>query len=187
MRDKIHGVIDIETGGTKIPSPLFRIGIAIVGVEGVPMPIKDIGVQPYTCLSSDCKMDAETLSWWIEQSDAARKARDLEPRFHVNQALIALNEFLTEHNVDYTWGNSPSFDQAHLLYFYDLHGIVPHKSLNYYNQMDLRTIRALYPPIKSRIKAHFSDRFPAHIAVNDAYAEAVGLVEYLNDIWRLYQ
>jgi len=182
-----QAVIDLETGATHLHAPIFRIGVAILHAnseESMNISAHDFGVNPASCEEFGAKYDEDTVVWWTEQDPVVIVARDVNPRFHIKQALVLLNQLLEEHEVKITWGNSPSFDQSILLYYYKRIGLTPHEALTYRNQYDLRTIKELYPEVKAALKAAFSENHPQHIAINDAIAEMKAIRFFYNNIYK---
>ena len=103
-----HVMIDIETMGSQSQS-------AIVSIGAVRFDLKtgEIGERFYvnvdlqSCIDAGLIINSDTLMWWLNQNEEARK-KITEKGFHLNNALVTLSGFITKD--DEVWGNSARFD-----------------------------------------------------------------------------
>jgi DNA polymerase III epsilon subunit-like protein len=103
-------MIDIETMGNKSFS-------AIVSIAAVEFDINtgETGAEFYTkvdlnsCVERGLKMQADTVLWWMGQSDEARKEITAESSPHLDKALSNFYDFVSKKEY-YIWGNSARFD-----------------------------------------------------------------------------
>lgn len=127
----------------------------IVSLAAVKFDIRDgsVGESFYkkidieSCLNSQMNVDASTITWWMQQSDEARKqfVNDGD-RFSIVEALIELSMFIESE--DFVWGNGAAFDLAILREAYRNHDIdLPWK---HWNERDVRTLVSLAPHIKDQ-------------------------------------
>lgn len=88
-------MIDLETLGTAPGSAIVAIGAVAFDPAS-----RELGA-PATCriTAASCQhfgltIDADTVEWWLKQSDAARSELLTEPRQHIRQALGDFQEWL---------------------------------------------------------------------------------------------
>ncbi|HET8885573.1 MAG TPA: 3'-5' exonuclease [Salinimicrobium sp.] len=135
-------MLDIETMGNTPNSAILAIGAVYFDETGT-------GRSFYhkVCLESSCKigleMDADTVLWWLRQSDVARKEFETkgEPIYYV---LRQLQKFIKADS--FVWGNGASFDNVIVANaFRKLNMPVPWL---FYNNRCFRTLKNLYPDIQ---------------------------------------
>ena len=102
-------MLDLETMGTKSNSAIISIGAVefdiLTGKTGREF-YRNVSLQ--SCISLGLIVDADTIMWWMEQSQAARKSLTEGEVISINQALVDFREFC---NKEYQiWGNSARFD-----------------------------------------------------------------------------
>jgi hypothetical protein len=81
------------------------------------------------------KIDAETVYWWLSQSDVARQSILSDPKVSIVEAMIKLNEFL--HSANRVWSHA-TFDFVTLMQTFKQLNIKP--SISYKAGMDIRTL-----------------------------------------------
>lgn len=113
-----HMMIDIETMGSRPNAPVLSIGAVMFDpVNG------SLGEKFYVAISPADAFrygvpDGDTLKWWMEQSEAARKAA-VGGQALLADALKGLTAFGKSNWKDIeVWGNGPSFDMTILEYAY---------------------------------------------------------------------
>jgi len=183
MKDRNQVVIDIETGGTKVNAIVYDIGLAILMSNEIHS-IFTLGVEEASCFNLGGQYDKDTQEWWGRQSLEAKELRGSRNKDTIRETLHRLNHILESHKVEISWGNSPSFDQSILLWYYKELGIPPDPSLTYRNQMDLRTLTSLYPYLKEYGKGLFLDKtnsYIQHVAMDDAIVEARTLIHFYDN------
>ncbi len=158
-------MIDLETLGTGPFSPIISIGIVCFDLNNVldklyiTLDVKD------QIDSGKRKIDADTLKWWMSQSDAAKKVFKENP-MPVKEALMTISEFIKKQGKDvHVWGNGATFDITLLETLFSQYEVpVPWK---YSKVMDFRTIkRFLGKDVVTERKGTY------HNALDDALTQA---------------
>ena len=92
-------------------------------------------------------ISTDTLYWWMEQSDGARKSLTIPGKITLEKMCVQFSDWL--HNIGSSpeklrlWGNGASFDNAILRHAYtklDINFPIP-----FWNDRDMRTIVGFYP------------------------------------------
>jgi hypothetical protein len=150
-------MIDLETLGKNSNSVILSIAAVQFDIE-----TGQIGkqfrreIQIQSCLNAGLKIDADTLLWWLDQSEEARavfqKTREGET---LQKALIMFTAFLNSMKTPIDelslWGNSARFDLGLLTDAYKaIGGEIP---WNFFNELDVRTLVRFRPGIKEIEKA----------------------------------
>lgn len=163
---KPHIMVDLETMGTNSNSAIVSIGACKFTQFG-------ISDQFYSKISlkscADLKMhiDADTIIWWLKQSDEARKEL-VEGKDHILQALIEFSNWIGE--IDGIWGNGASFDNVILSNAFGAVNLpTPWK---FWQDRCYRTVKSFSQVEMKRIGTH-------HNALSDAISQA----EHLIAIW----
>lgn len=166
-----HLMIDLETMGNKPAS-------AIVAIAAVPFDIATGAVCDtafYEVVDLRCsvehggKIDADTVLWWLDKSDAARKEiTDSEKATAMPVALNGLRWFISEHCDDgvRVWGNGVCFDNVILRSAYENCGMVP--PWQHWHDRDVRTIVELGRHAGIDPKYDYPFVGEAHNALDDA-------------------
>jgi len=118
---KLNYSLDIETLGTKIGSYILSIGCVVFNIETGQ--VIDSFYRNVVC-DDNFKLDINTVMWWLEQSDKARKAvtdKKLNNPVPVDLALTELSNFITDHDEAIVWGNGSTFDIGLLEFAYDVY------------------------------------------------------------------
>jgi len=111
-------------------------------------------------------IDADTVLWWMKQSEEARAAF-LLPSVSLPEALISFSSWMsyrgeTKHLK--VWGNGASFDNVILTSAYK--ACLINQPWRYYNDRCYRTIKSMHPSIPmERTGTH-------HNALDDAISQA---------------
>lgn len=116
------------------------------------------------------EMDADTVLWWLKQSDAARADFAL-PGVSIYDTLADFATWIGNDAV--MWGNGAMFDNVIMTNAYRLAGFgdPPWK---FWNDMCYRTVKNMNQHIKiQRVGTH-------HNAVHDAESQALHLINILN-------
>ena len=165
-------MIDLETLGTDPRCPVISIGAIAFDVEK-----KALGPTFYATLDvaqqirAQRFVDADTLKWWMGQSDAAKKVfRDTASP--VEFALPKFVEYLGQFKDLQVWGNGSTFDITILENIMAQWQIkVPWK----YNKiMDLRTFRRFVAGGETLQKSGVD-----HNALDDAKSQAEFVLKHL--------
>lgn len=166
-------MLDLETMGVKPYSPIVAIGAVLFDPKS-----DQIGETFYqlidlqSCEDAGLKICADTVLWWLRQSDAARGQLcnpSLE-RTSLKNALLDFSMWVPEGAK--VWGNGSDFDNVILESAYEVCGQkVP---WNYWNNRCYRTVKNLKPSVEIvREGVH-------HNALDDAISQAKHLQRILN-------
>lgn len=101
-------MIDFETLGTGKNACVIQIGACYF--DRLTGEIGDTffcNVDPKSAIKSGAEMDADTVYWWMKQSEEARDSVMEPPREDIYTAFEALNEFL--YNARHIWSHA-TFD-----------------------------------------------------------------------------
>lgn len=168
-----HVMIDIETMGIGLNSPIISIGAVEFNINsGQTNEVFNRNIDLQSCIDLGFIPNASTIMWWLQQSDEARK---LICSKQGNTLIDVLKDFFTfiqkcgGQDVQ-VWGNGSTFDISTLQYAYEtLKMSTPWK---YSNVRDVRTVVAL----NSSIKQNTEFKNIQHDAVSDALHQ----IEYLS-------
>lgn len=163
-----HVMLDIETLGNNSRSVIISLGAVEFDETGLGREFY-VNICPQSCIDVGMQMDADTVMWWMTQSDGARAV------FKQTCRLLedALQEFKHWFPKDAcVWGNGATFDNVIVDSAY--RACKMNKPWKYNADRCYRTLKALYPQIKalSRIGTH-------HNALDDAKYQALHAVEIM--------
>ena len=165
-----HIMLDLETMG-KGPDA------AIVAIGACTFDDTRIGDRFYCKVSLDSAvraggvMDADTVMWWLRQSDAAREELQKD-RMTIVDALYLFTHWVnSEANQESVcvWGNGAAFDNVILREAYNRQGLAA--PWHYYNDRCYRTVKNSAPHIKINRTGGTH-----HNALDDAMAQAEHLI-----------
>jgi|AntDeeMinimDraft_5_1070356.scaffolds.fasta_scaffold43649_1 hypothetical protein len=167
-----HLMLDIETMGNKSNSAIISIGAVEFDIE-----TGETGKEFYrnvslkSSIDLGLNIDADTVMWWMNQSDDARKSLINEKAISINKALIDFREFC---NKEYQiWGNSARFDLGIMQDAYVKANIdIP---WDFRKERCVRTLVSFKPEIKKNL----SFKGTAHNALADCYHQ----IEYCRLTW----
>ncbi|MFA5366369.1 MAG: 3'-5' exonuclease [Dehalococcoidia bacterium] len=174
-----HLMLDLETMGT-------RPGCAIVSIGAVEFDIETgkFGrhfyerVELQSCLDVGLFVEAHTVYWWMQQSEAARKEiYNPDNRIDLHTALTKLGSFMADLEVFYIWGNGASFDFGILQAAVYASGYkkVP---WNFRLERDVRTITMIAPEMKQSM--------PFCGTVHNALDDCIHQIKYVSEIWKTH-
>jgi len=169
-----HLMIDLETMGTTPDSPIIAIGACYFDpLSGEIGETFYTGVSLASCTATGAVINADTVLWWLQQSDAARSAfKNNSSHATLHEALNNLSEFIrsrTPSNVQ-PWGNGATFDVSMLDDSYRRCGIVaPWK---FWNVRDVRTVVELAAMKGLNVKDLTRFEGTTHNALDDAKHQA---------------
>ena len=129
-------MIDIETLGREPGCVICSIGAAKFDAREVGETFER-SVDITSCQEFGLTIDAETLEWWLTQSEEARA--QLVGGDGLADVLADLNRFIAD--ADELWANSPSFDLAILEAAFEACGVSA--PWEFYEERDYRTIKNL--------------------------------------------
>jgi exodeoxyribonuclease VIII len=167
-------MIDLETMGNSSTAAIIAIGAVEFSKDG-------LGREFYTtvnlgsAVAAGLTMDASTVLWWMEQSDAARKAAIAAGRCPrpLATALGSLSQWMP---VDAeVWGNGATFDNVILTNAYKSVGLT--RPWPFWTDRCFRTLKNLYPHIGApeRTGTH-------HNALDDAKFQALHAIEIFKEM-----
>lgn len=162
-------MIDIETLDTRPSTVILSIGAVRFDIEK-PEVIGDtfhVHVDIDSCLAAGRTVSGNTILWWLDQSDEARKKITDAQRVPLHRALLQLSTFVTEK--DRVWGNGASFDNSALSDAYRSCGLP--QPWRYWGDMCYRTLKNLYKDI---VPKPVFQGIP-HDALADAFNQAIHL------------
>lgn len=174
-------MIDIETLSTAKNAAILSIGAVFFDIE-----TGEMGTSFYTpvtkesCIELDLDVNAETIAWWENQSEAAREVLSGKGAIHLKTALHFFADFINAQCQDkaVVWGNGPSFDCAILSSAFDAVNVkLPWR---YSKERCVRTMVELGRTLLN--KDYKNDQFNgiAHNALADAQHQA----RYVSKIYR---
>lgn len=168
MRDIM---IDLETLATTADAVIVSIGAVKFDAKKIDDNAFYTPISLESNLVMKRRISESTLSWWMQQADAARKVFS-EPNETLESALDQLTSWIGrgEYRI---WSNGASFDIPILEHAYAQFGVEP--PWKFWNSRCYRTVKSL-PMVKS-IKA------PTAAVAHNALADAAVQAEHLQLIW----
>lgn len=167
-----HIMIDIETMGNGSNSALVSLAAVkfdmVTGEKGEIF-YKKIDLK--SSLDIGLNVNADTIMWWLRQSDDARKKLYSGEHYHIKDVLEEFSEFCSyEYEI---WGNSPRFDLGIMQDAYrKLNMKIP---WDFRKERDVRTLVSFIPEVKT----NWVYTGVAHNAVDDCYNQ----IDYCSKIW----
>jgi exodeoxyribonuclease VIII len=169
-------MIDLETMSTLPHAAITQIGAVEFDLDSGAI---GLTFQTHISLQSNADyarhIDADTVLWWMKQSDDARAAFAL-PSVSLAEALASFASWMSyrgETKELRVWGNGASFDNVILSSAYRSTGI--NMPWRYYNDRCYRTIKAMHPSVlMERTGTH-------HKALDDAISQAMHLIAIHNN------
>lgn len=168
---------DLETWGTRPGALIISIGATKFdenGPYGEPFYMR---INPKSSMDAGFLIDADTILWWMRQSDEAR-AELQKASSPVNFVLDGFSAwcdapfisagYAANPNLE-LWGNGANFDNAILKSAYDKLNL--EAPWDFWNDRCYRTMKAMYPHIKmpKRVGTH-------HNALDDAISQVSHLI-----------
>ena len=168
-----HLMLDLETLGTRLNAPIVSIGAVFFDITNA-----TIGEHFYIVIDLNSSaqhgtIDADTVKWWMRQSDSARLVFNDTSAVSLVEALKQFSNFIvanSSYNSVKVWGNGINFDNMILREAYYQVGMSP--PWRYVNDRDVRTIVDLAHDITGiDVKATLRSGV-AHNALDDAIHQA---------------
>ncbi|MDT3720320.1 3'-5' exonuclease [Pseudomonas oryzihabitans] len=174
---RVDVVIDLETMGTSPRAAIVALGAVALHAE-FPRPREYYGrVDLADSVAQGGVFDAETVQWWMQQSEEARHELVGSLAQPLHAELRTLSLWLEGLELNYgdlfIWGNSPAFDCTILGSAYDSVGLS--RPWHFRQERDLRTLLDLYPEA-----ADIEFEGVKHHAMHDARHEARMLAKALD-------
>jgi hypothetical protein len=168
-------MIDLETMGTGPDAAIVAIGAVSFDIGTGQIGRKFYAVVDLaSSVKSGGQIDADTVLWWLKQSDEARGEFDRIGEGHLN-ALLRFSEWMQAEDATdklKVWGNGAAFDNAILAGAYKRENLSP--PWKFWNDRCYRTVKALHPSVSmERTGTH-------HNALDDAESQALHLMAMIN-------
>ena len=173
-------MLDLETLGTKSDSVILSIGAAAFNEDSIINEFyTTINVQ--SCVGKGLKMYPNTVCWWANQSDAAKKGI-FESQVTLPAALSDFSLWVRSMEANMLdsvrmWGNGEDFDNVVLREAYLKVGTPPSRiPWHFRNNMSYRTLKNLLPHVEiKRVGEH-------HNALDDAKSQALHAIKLLKEL-----
>lgn len=170
-----HLMVDIETLGSRPGAVIASIG-AVVFTEERVISEWECNVSVTSAQAEGLKFDADTILWWLRQSEAARAQTFTVRAMSTFDALTELVCFADDHRVVDYWSHGATFDLVLLDAASHVTG-APQLVKDFRRARDTRT---MYEITGVNPKT-FMGTGTAHNAVDDARAQALAVIES----WRI--
>ncbi len=195
-RNNCEVMIDIETLGTVMGSPVITIGAVLFDPYASDSSeelarrvfVRRIDLSDAIRLSAH-GVDGKTVRWWFEQDDAAIKALVGKDAVTAQEALKDLelyclergafaNEKFFDNITDFPkccryWAKDPDFDMRLMQHYYDLPDISAKQPWQFFECMSVRTVQDLAWPEGGLERPDFEVPGVAHDAGWDAITQAM--------------
>jgi exodeoxyribonuclease VIII len=165
-------MLDLETMGLSPTSAIVSIGAVRFDFQtGLGDTFYKV-VDLESAVNSGLNLDASTVQWWMQQSDAAREVfkQQGEP---LSVVLMEFARWLGAPKEVVMWGNGSDFDNVILRNAYEVRKqYVPWM---FWNNRCYRTVKSLFPEVKPETPVI------KHHALEDAKAQALTLIKMLGE------
>lgn len=176
-------MVDLETMGSKGTSAIVSIGAFKFDLNTVQELVHIAPEQTFyanvnlkSCIKAGLTIDADTVLWWMRQSDAARMQL-VDSQMHLDTALESFTTWFEQGGVKSKtlWGNGATFDNVILRNAFDaLHMPAP---WHYTKDMCYRTQKNLFGKevLFERVGVY-------HNALDDAIGQALHLQRIMHHL-----
>lgn len=171
-------MLDLETLGNNPGSVIIAIGAVKFG-SGKTTEEFYQRVDAQSCVDLGLKMDVDTVTWWLQQSDEARKEIVSAGALPLPVVLQKFTTWLDDKEAE-VWGNGAGFDNVLLRDAYRAAGHAApwgHRGDRCY-----RTVKNLNPEVAYAPPAAAAGTGVAHHALDDARAQAVHLMQMIPEV-----
>ena len=185
MPDRYQVMIDIETLGKTPESVVLSVGAAVMDMETFAIVDKKYWVMDLKEQKNRRSIDAETVMWWMQQSDDARAAfRNLIPNTNAITFKDELQALFNQYNTKTVWANGTNFDipiLSNYIYSYfmgpgDEVDLVPWN----YRWQDMRSLATVMASVMPYNSTFYSQHASvAHNALDDAVRQAEYVLQCL--------
>lgn len=154
-------MLDLETLGNKSNAAILSIGAVEFNMEtGETGREFYVVVDLQSCLNLGLKINGSTFYWWMEKSDAARKAICAENKMHLSEAVMLFSNWMKDciEKVQ-IWGNAARFDIGLMEDAYVACGY-QNMPWDFRSERDVRTLVWFAPEIKSNMPFEGIDHDP---------------------------
>lgn len=131
-------MIDIEALGTAPGCAILSIGAAMFGPDGIGETFYS-PVLLSSCTKVGLLIDADTVAWWMQKSDAARAEAFRADAAPLPGVLNSFSAWFLQHRAKYPWCHGATFDVPVLAAAYKACGMLPPWDFH-----DVRDTRTLY-------------------------------------------
>lgn len=160
-------MLDLETLSSAPDACIVAIGATAFSIDGSPAAGSVrfyVVVDPKSAQQAGGTIDARTVAWWTQQSDAARSIFSFPRPLPITAALEAFAEFCARFNRPKIWGNGAGFDNVVLRSAYERLNITT--PWEWRDDRCYRTLKNMHPDIQ------FDRSGVAHDALDDAISQA---------------
>lgn len=130
-----------------------------------------MNIDPIDAERKGFKIDADTVLWWMQQSDAARASVVADPKLPIIEVFNALNEFLKD--AGQIWSHS-TYDFVSITQTYSVLGIKP--LFGFRTARDIRTLMDMFKVTVDKVS-----REGVH---HDALADCFHQVKYCMEAFK---
>ncbi len=167
-------MIDIETLDTRASAVVLSIGAVTFNDTQLGETFhRRIDID--SCLKLGMTVSGRTISWWMGQTNAARKLFQQQGT-HVANVLGQLTRAFDWTKIDEVWANGTDFDLSILSNAFEQSNV--RCPWEYYKGRDYRTIRKMFP--KDLLNELTVEPRIEHDALEDATSQALTLIALLN-------
>jgi len=167
MANASQVMVDLETMGKNSNSAIISIGACKFDLNGDTIGEKfHLVVDLESSIRTGGVMDASTVMWWMQQSDAARAVFSAKRTYDTNTALGEFTAWFGSKSLP-TWGNGATFDNVILRNAYARVGLAPPWA--YWDDRCYRTMKNMAPSVP------LAKQGVAHNALDDAIQQAMHL------------
>jgi hypothetical protein len=173
MKKFEHLMVDLETLGTAVDSVILSIAAVEFCLEtGETGRVFYREIDLDSSLGWGFKINADTLKWWINQGEEAKKVFGDTGKVEAFTAVASFRDFSAKHK--FFWGNSARFDLGILSWAVER--MTVDVWWDFRNERDVRTLVGLKPEIK---EAH------QYLGVkHNAVDDCLNQVKYCSDTWK---
>jgi exodeoxyribonuclease VIII len=175
---RIHNMkdvmLDLETLGKRPGCAILSIGAVFFDAEtGTTGEWFYAVINRTSCFKAGLHEDLETLKWWHEQNEEAKKilAETTSGGEQLAGALLRFADYLGDASKVRLWGNGSDFDNAILAHCYST--VANRPPWEFWNNRCYRTLKSLVPSVKMRRTGVH------HNALDDAKTQAIHAMEIL--------
>lgn len=134
-------MVDIESLGKAPDGIILSIGACKFDpteTAVAPADLFYVNISIESSMESGFSINPETLLWWLNQSDEARKQIQVDPQ-KIEAAIGSFYDWVKQYKNPYVWANGTSYDLTMLRYAFDVTGFSC--PWVWRNEMCMRSIR----------------------------------------------
>lgn len=176
---------DLETGSTANNAAIISIGAYFFGPEGLGDHFY-VEINPQSCEDAGLHFSASTVSWWMQQTEAARKVWWSKDTASLQDALSRFEIWAKKNCSDkiMMWGNGSDFDNVILGNAYKAVGSRPFWS--YGNHRCYRQLKSMVPKDMQNDLWTKHAAGEHHNALDDARRQALCAIDMMKflGVWK---